>query len=154
MKSLRKFCVIDIRSKHKARANPRIQPPPLRFGERLTHTVGRAWLRQARQHHILSPREVSVFAVVNHLHLSIPVDQLRASVESEGLPLLSSLPGFRGFYFVKAAEDRAIVVILWDNAADADNGAKTFGPTWFATGIAPHLASEQQRSVGPVLVHS
>ena len=33
------------------------------------------------------------------------------------------------------------------------NGAKTFGPTWFAKNVAPYLASEQQRSVGEVILH-
>jgi hypothetical protein len=92
-----------------------------------------------------------MFAVVNHLHLKIPVDQLRPAVEAEGIPILSKLPGFHDLLFVKAAEDRAIVILLWASAADADNGAKTFGPTWFAKHIAPQLASEQQRSAGEIV---
>lgn len=94
-----------------------------------------------------------MFAVVNHLHLKIPVDQLRPSIEAEGIPLLSSLPGFHDMLFVKVADDRAIVILLWESAADADSGAKTFGPTWFARHIAPQLASEQLRSAGEVVAH-
>jgi hypothetical protein len=94
-----------------------------------------------------------MFAVVNHLHLNIPVDQLRSGLEQEGVPILAKLPGFKGINFVKVADDRAIVILYWDSAASADNGARTFGPTWFARNIAPHLASEQQRSVGEVIVH-
>jgi hypothetical protein len=41
--------------------------------------------------------------------------------------------------------------LLWETAADAQNAANMFGPTWFATHIAPQLASEQQRSTGPVV---
>jgi heme-degrading monooxygenase HmoA len=94
-----------------------------------------------------------MYAVVNHLHLSIPVDQIVGGMEREAIPLLKGLPGFRGINLVKVASDRAIVVLFWDSAANADNGAKTFGPTWFAKNIAPYLASEQQRSVGEVIVH-
>jgi hypothetical protein len=36
-------------------------------------------------------------AVVNHLHFSTPVDDFRAAVQQEALPLLTSLPGFQGF---------------------------------------------------------
>lgn len=90
-------------------------------------------------------------AVVNHLHLDIPVDELQASLEAEGAPLIASQPGFRGFYFVKAAEKHGIVVLLWETPADAQNAAGVFGPTWFAKNIAPHLAQEQDRSVGPIL---
>lgn len=93
-----------------------------------------------------------MYAVVNHLHLSKPVDEFRATVANEGLPLLRELPGFKGFYFIKADPDHAIVVLLWEDAASADNGARTFGPTWFAKNVAPFLASEQQRSTGEVLV--
>jgi len=89
---------------------------------------------------------------VNHLHFSKPVDDLRESVEQEGAPLLASLPGFKGFHFIKVDDTHAIVLIFWDTPADAQNGAQVFGPTWFAKNFAPYLASEQQRSAGAVLV--
>jgi hypothetical protein len=95
-----------------------------------------------------------MYVVINHLHLSIPVDQLRPGLEQEGVPLLQSMPGFQGFYLVKNADDRATALIFWDSAANAENGAKTFGPTWFAKNIAPYLASDQQRSVGEIIVRS
>lgn len=93
-----------------------------------------------------------MFAVVNYLHFTKPADEFRQSLEEEGAPILSSQPGFRNFYFVKTAEDRAIVIILWETATDAQAGAAVFGPTWFAQNVAPYLASEQQRSVGEVIV--
>jgi hypothetical protein len=94
-----------------------------------------------------------MFAVVNHLHLNVPPEQIAASAQGEGLALLKSLPGFKGFELVKEADDRLIVILFWETAADASHGAGTFGPTWFAKHIAPHLASDQQRTVGPVLLH-
>jgi len=93
-----------------------------------------------------------MYAVVNHLHFTKSVDEFRATVANEGLPLLQSLPGFKDFYFIKVADDRGIVVLVWQDAASAESGAKTFGPTWFAKNFAPYLASEQQRSSGEVLV--
>lgn len=93
-----------------------------------------------------------MFAVVNHLHFSKPVDELAIAVREEGLGVLSALPGFQDFYFVKTGEDRAIVIIIWQDANSANEGAKVFGPTWFAKNFAPFLASEQQRSGGEVLV--
>lgn len=93
-----------------------------------------------------------MYAVTNHLHLTIPVDRLRPGLEQEARSLLENQPGFQGLYFVKNADDQATVILLWETAGDADNGAKAFGPTWFAKNIAPYLASPQQRSVGEVIV--
>ena len=93
-----------------------------------------------------------MFAVVNHLHVTKPVDELGIAIEQEGASVLASLPGFKGFHFVKVDDSHAIVIILWNTGADAQNGAQKFGPGWFAQHIAPYLASEQERSAGPVLV--
>ncbi len=93
-----------------------------------------------------------MFAVINQLHFTKPVDEFIPSIEAEGLPLLQSLPGFVDFKFVKIAEDRAVVLLFWQTGADAQNGANQFGPTWFAKNFAPYLASEQQRVAGPVVV--
>lgn len=94
-----------------------------------------------------------MFAVVNHLHLKVPVEQIRLAAEQEGLAILKELPGFQGLNLVKVAEERMIVILYWDSPANAENGAKTFGPTWFAKNIAPHLAGEQQRSAGEVILN-
>lgn len=93
-----------------------------------------------------------MYAVVNHLHLNGLIDDLLPSLEAEGAPLLDSQPGFRGFYFVREAEDRAIAIILWESHEYAERGAQAFGPTWFAQNVAPRLASPQQRSGGEVVV--
>ncbi len=93
-----------------------------------------------------------MFAVINHLHFKVTVDELQPAIEQEGITILSGLPGFKAFHFVRVTEARAIVILFWESAEAADNGAKTFGPTWFAKHIAPYLASEQQRSGGEVIV--
>jgi heme-degrading monooxygenase HmoA len=93
-------------------------------------------------------------AVVNQLHFNKPVDEFRASLTDELLPLITSLPGFIDFYFVKVRDDQAIAIIFWQDAASAEQGANTIGPTWFAEKIAPFLASDQQRSTGEVIVSS
>jgi hypothetical protein len=93
-----------------------------------------------------------MFAVVNHLHFSKPVDEFQEAVKTGGLPILQQQPGFKNLLFVKNSEDRATVILLWQDGPSAEAGAKVFGPTWFAQNFAPFLASEQQRSAGPVIV--
>jgi hypothetical protein len=92
-----------------------------------------------------------MFAVVNHLHLNVPIDQVAAEVQSEGFRLLSQYPGFIAAHLVKEGDDRCIVLILWESGAAAQAGANQFGPTWFNDHIIPRLASEQRRSAGPVV---
>ena len=93
-----------------------------------------------------------MFAVVNQLHFTKPVDDFIAAINADGLPLLAILPGFVDFKFVKIAEDRAVVLLFWETGADAQNGAVQFGPTWFAKNCIPYLASEQQRVAGPIVM--
>lgn len=92
-----------------------------------------------------------MFAVVNHLHFSKPVDELKEIVATDGIPTLARNEGLIDFHFVKTDEFHAIVIIIWKDAECAQAGAKAFGPTWFATHFKPHLVGEENRSVGPVL---
>ncbi len=93
-----------------------------------------------------------MYAVVNHLQLTKPVDNFLDPLSQEGLPLLANQPGFNDFYFVKVSDNQAILMIVWQDATTADNGTKMFDSTWFAKNMAPYLASQQQRSTGEVLV--
>jgi hypothetical protein len=90
--------------------------------------------------------------VVNHLHLTIPVDDLTPIVEREFGPVFQAQPGFERFYLVKAGDDHAIVIIVWTDGAAAAAGAAVIGPTLFATHLVPVLAGPQERSVGPAVV--
>jgi len=93
-------------------------------------------------------------AVVNHLHLIKPVDEFRDIVQNEALPLLSNMPGFIGFHFVKVDDYNAIILIIWEDAAAAQAGAKSMGPSWFVPHIKPFLSSPEGRKTGDIIVSS
>ncbi len=90
--------------------------------------------------------------VVNHLHLTVPVDQLATTVAREFELVFRAQPGFERFYLVKVGEVEAIVVIVWADEAAAEKGASVIGPTLFARHLVPVLASPQERTVGTALV--
>jgi hypothetical protein len=92
-----------------------------------------------------------MYAVVNHLYLNKPLSQLAEEMDSQGIAVISKNPGFRDLHLVQAGDDHAIVILLWETRADAENGARSFGPTWFAEHVAPFLTREQQRSAGNVI---
>ena len=91
-------------------------------------------------------------AVVNHLYLNVPIESIRQAAEQSLLGMFKELPGFREFNLVKAAEDHLIVIIFWESLEAANHGASVIGPSWFAQNIIPHLKSEQQRSIGEVIL--
>jgi hypothetical protein len=90
--------------------------------------------------------------VVNHLHLTVPVDELATTVAREFELVFRAQPGFERFYLVKVGEDEAIVVIVWADEAAAEKGASVIGPTLFARHLVPVLASPQERSIGTAVV--
>jgi hypothetical protein len=90
--------------------------------------------------------------VINHLHLTVPVDQLATVVAREFELIFRAQPGFERFYLVKVGEEEAIVVIVWADEAAAANGASVIGPTLFAKHLVPVLASPQERTVGTAVV--
>ena len=91
-------------------------------------------------------------AVVNHLYLTVLIETIRQAAEQSLLPMLKELPGFLEVDLVKAAEDHLIAIIFWEDLESANHGASVIGPAWFAQNIAHHLTSEQQRSLGEVVL--
>lgn len=94
-----------------------------------------------------------MYAVISHLHLNRPVDDLRAEMEKDGLALLASFTGYQGYYLVKVADNRAMVVVLWDTIEHANEGSRQFGLDWFSKKVSPYLASDYQRSIGEVVLY-
>lgn len=92
-----------------------------------------------------------MFAVVNHLEFIKPVDEFKEIVQNDAIPMLQQHTGFRDFHFVKVGEHKAIVLLLWENAASAMAGAKSFGPSWFASHFRPYLAGDEHRTTGDII---
>jgi hypothetical protein len=93
-----------------------------------------------------------MYAVINRFPLDVPVADLRETVKREFPPVFDALPGFLDFYLVEAGPQEAIAIMLWESAEAAQGGGHAIGPTIFAQYIAPHLAGEQDRVIGEVLV--
>jgi heme-degrading monooxygenase HmoA len=92
-----------------------------------------------------------MFAVVNHLQFTKPVDELKELVQNEAIPVLSKNEGFINFYLVKEDEFKAIVLIIWKDGGCAQAGAKSFGPSWFVPNLKPLLVGGEGRSTGEII---
>ena len=92
-------------------------------------------------------------AVVNHLSFKIPIeDALIQKIEQDFKPKALRLPGLQSLYVVRAAEDKAIIVIIYDSLSALEEGTRTIGSPWFEANVAPYLSAAPQRSVGEIVV--
>lgn len=92
-----------------------------------------------------------MFAVVNHLEFINLVDEFRDIVQNDAIAILQQHAGFRDFHFIKVDAHKAIVLLIWEDAASAIAGAKSFGPSWFATHFRPYLATDENRITGEIV---
>lgn len=92
-----------------------------------------------------------MYAVINQLHFSKPVDELFDLVKNDGMVVLSEYDGFQDFHFVKINEYTALVYILWKDGATAQAAFEAFRPTWFSEHFSPILMDEN-RMTGEVIV--
>jgi hypothetical protein len=90
--------------------------------------------------------------VVNHLKLTVLVDDLAEVVDREFAPVFRAQPGFERFLLVRAGSHHAIAVIIWADEAAAAAGASVVGPGLFARHLVPVLAEPQEHSIGPAVV--
>lgn len=92
-----------------------------------------------------------MFVVINQLHIPGDIEDILAVIRDEFSSVFNGLPGFKSFDLVKTDADRYTVLIFWETGEDAARGAGIIGPSLFAKHIGPRLASEQQRTMGPVV---
>ncbi len=92
-----------------------------------------------------------MYAVINHLQFNKPVEDFKEILQNDGISVLSKNAGLIDFHFIKVDEYKAIVLIIWEDAASAQAGAKSFGPTWFATHFKPFLTGAEDRNTGEVI---
>ncbi|MBI3731941.1 MAG: hypothetical protein HY259_00555 [Chloroflexi bacterium] len=95
-----------------------------------------------------------MYAVVNYLPLKGPLDEdVLLKLEQEFKPKALALPGLQAFYFVRAADDEAIMVIIYESLNALLEGRAQVGSPFFQKVIAPHLSGEPRRLIGKVVAH-
>lgn len=94
-------------------------------------------------------------AVVNHLHFKEPVNAtIFAASETDLLPQMRAIEGFRGFEVVQTSERDVILVILGDSLEVLDRIATEVGSPWMCEHVVPLLDGPPQRHIGPSLASS
>ena len=72
-------------------------------------------------------------------------------VEAGALPVMSAMPGFKGYYLIAGGDDSVIAVSLFTDKSAAEGSTAKLMP-WIKENLGPLLASPTEPIDGTVLV--
>ena len=79
-------------------------------------------------------------------------DMLARRIKEGVIARISSVPGFRAYYVVYAADETVTAVSIFDNAASAEESNRR-AMAWIEKELAALLAGPATAMAGPVIVH-
>jgi hypothetical protein len=96
-----------------------------------------------------------VAAVVNHLHFKEPIEAtLFGGAESDLVPKMRAIKGFRGIEIIQTSERDVILVILGDSVEVLDQIATEVGSPWMRDHVVPLLDGPPERHIGSTIASS
>jgi hypothetical protein len=100
---------------------------------------------------IIQSEEVAVFAVVNHMKLSRPLDDgIIERMNSELMSNISTMPGVADAMCVHVADDGIVVVVTCESEESLQRVHHEVGTPWVRANLTPYPAGTD-RKVGPVI---
>ncbi len=92
---------------------------------------------------------------MNHFPLKKPIDDaLLEKMRDELLPKARAYPGVRAYHFIRASDEEAIVVVLFDDLEAEQKSTAELAAPWFAANVGPYVSGPPRRVVGEVVVSS
>ncbi len=96
-----------------------------------------------------------MMVVVNRLPLAKPIDaELLTKIQTDFLPGISQLLGFKSFQLVRSSEAEAVVIVHYEDAASMRDIGTNYASPWFLSHVRPYLAGQGQRTVGELICNS
>src|SRR5215217_6540864 len=112
------------------------------------------WVRRQISSSSLPFPEASMYAAVNHMKLSRPLDDnIIGRMSSELMLNLSMLPGVAHALCVQVADDGIVIVVICESEESLERAHQEVGSPWVGENLAPYLASTD-RKTGPVIARS
>jgi hypothetical protein len=94
-----------------------------------------------------------MFAVINHLNFKQPVtEETLAAFRVAGKAVVDA--GGLAEQVVRVDDQHLILVLMFDNGADAARVARDVGGPFMTEHVVPLLAEDPERSIGEVIVES
>ena len=91
--------------------------------------------------------------VVNHLTIQDTVDwsKLGAAVEQFQAGVSGKHPGFLGVSLVREGENKAILLVLFQDLESLNDFSRNIAAPWFTEHVKPYLAGPVDRHVGEIV---
>ena len=95
-----------------------------------------------------------MYAVVNHMKLSRPLDEnIIRRMNTELMSDLLKLPGVHHALCVQVAEGGIVISVICDSEESLERAHQEVGSPWVGQNLSPYLASTD-RKTGPVIALS
>jgi len=95
--------------------------------------------------------EVAMYAVVNHMKLSRPLDNdITERMSSELMSNLSKMPAFANALCVQVADDGIVIIVICESEEALERCHQEVGSPWVGQNLGAYLAGTD-RKVGPVI---
>ena len=79
--------------------------------------------------------------------------ELADRIKEGAVPIVSNVPGFRGYYVVYAPDDTVTTISLFDDRAGAEESNRRV-VAWVEQNLAPFLAGSASAAAGTVIVYT
>lgn len=80
-------------------------------------------------------------------------DELARLIKKGAVSIVSSVPGFLGYYVVYAGDDTVTAISVFNTVQGAEELNRR-ATAWIEKNLGPLLAGEAKVTAGPVIVHS
>ena len=80
-------------------------------------------------------------------------DELARIIKKGAVSIVSSVPGFLGYYVVYSSDDTVTAISVFNTVEGAEESNKR-ATAWIEKNLGPLLAGDAKATPGPVIVHS
>jgi hypothetical protein len=80
-------------------------------------------------------------------------DELASKIKKGAVSIISSVPGFMGYYVVYSSDDTVTAISIFNNHAGAEESNRR-GLAWIEQELAPLMIGPATAVAGPVIVHT
>jgi hypothetical protein len=90
-------------------------------------------------------------AVINHLPIKPDTDWAALAAKANAFNAIVDHPDFRGLSMIRAADNEAIILVLFATRPALDDVSRNVAAPWFTENMKQYLAGPASRSVGEVV---